>query len=406
MSHDQVVIVGAGHAGGMVGCTLHAAGFRGPIVVLGAEQHPPYERPPLSKELLAGSLPVEKTYLKPAEWYASAGINLRLTTEVAAINRASRRVELSTGQLVPYDILVLATGARPRRLPLAASLDERIFYLRDIADSLALRAQLMPGRRLAVVGAGLIGLEVASTAKKAGCDVTVLEAASRPLSRVVPSDIGDYIASLHRRNGVDLRFNCGVVAIGPSSRGCMIYTTDNSSFEVDAVAVGIGVTPNQELAAQAGIDVDDGIVVDQFGRTSDPAIYAVGDVTRHFNPKLGRALRLESWQNAQNQAIAIANIIAGGDKPYAEVPWVWTDQHGINVQVAGAPSKWNEVAYRGDANSDSFLMFQLLDKSVVGSIAINAARDMRFARMLINSGKPTDIGALTDSSIRLQELCR
>jgi 3-phenylpropionate/trans-cinnamate dioxygenase ferredoxin reductase component len=406
MLRGQVIIVGAGHAGGTVACALHAAGFQGRIVVLGAERHPPYERPPLSKELLAGSLPVEKTYLKPIEWYGSAGIDLRMTTEVVAINRASRRAELSTGQWVPYDILVLATGARPRRLPLAEAVDDRIFYLRSIADSLALRARLMPGRRLAVVGAGLIGLEVASTAKKAGCHVTVLEAASRPLARVVPPDIGDYIASLHRRNGVDLRFNCGVVAIDPSPGGCLIHTTDNGSIEVDAVAVGIGVMPNQELAEQAGIVVDDGIVVDEFGETSDPAIYAVGDVTRHFNSKLGRAVRLESWQNAQNQAIAVAKVIAGGDEPYAEVPWLWTDQHGINVQVAGAPSEWTGVAYRGDATSDSFLVFQLLDKSVVGAIAVNAARDMRFARMLINSGKPIDSSVLADSSIKLPDLCR
>jgi NADPH-dependent 2,4-dienoyl-CoA reductase/sulfur reductase-like enzyme len=317
-----------------------------------------------------------------------------------------RNVELSNGESLTYDSLVLATGARPRQLPFGSDVNQRIFYLRDIDEALSLRAQLISSRRLAVIGAGLIGLEVASTATKMGCQVVVLEAASRPLCRIVPPDIGDYIATLHRRNGVELNFDCEVIAVEPTSNGVLVCTTEGHDIEADAVVVAIGVEPNEELAVRAGLDVNNGILVDEFGRTSDPAVYAIGDVARHFNPKLQRAVRLETWQNAQNQAVAVAKVIAGGVEPYVSVPWLWTDQHGINVQVAGAPSEWTGVAYRGNPGSDSFLMFQLLDHSVVGSISINAQREMRFARMLIESGNSIDDGALTNSNIKLQELCR
>jgi NADPH-dependent 2,4-dienoyl-CoA reductase/sulfur reductase-like enzyme len=405
MAYENVVIIGAGHAGGCAAAALRAAGFGGDITLVGSESHPPYERPPLSKELLAGAIPVEKTYLRPLDWYAASDIALRLGTTVLAIDRAAGRLQLSNKTSIPYDALLLTTGARARTVPYADPSHPRIFYLRDIGDALALRQRLTPGTRLAIIGAGFIGLEIAATARKAGCDVTVLELAPQPLARVAPPDIGAHVAALHRRNGVELRFGCSVEAIDAADAACTIHS-GGTKIVADLVAVGIGAVPNTELAKDAGLAVNDGVVVDQFGKTTDPNIFAAGDVTRHVNPLLGRAIRLEAWQNAQNQATAVGGIIAGGAKPFAEVPWLWTDQYDMNMQVAGAPQRWDRLAYRGDPAGKSFMAFQILENKVVGAFSVNAARDMRFARMLIASAKTIDAGLLADEKTKLQDLGR
>jgi len=405
MEFENVVVVGAGHAGGCAAAALRAAGFSGRITLVGNEKHPPYERPPLSKELLAGAIPVEKTYLRPLEWYAGSNIELRLETNALGIDRAAGRIHLSDADSIPYDVLLLTTGARARTVTFAEPSHPRIFYLRDIDDSLALRQRLTPGIHLAIIGAGFIGLEIAATARKAGCQVTVLEFAPQPLARVAPPDIGAHVAELHRRNGVELHFGCSVEAIDASEKACTIHTSD-AKIVADLVAIGIGAVPNTELAKDAGLIVDDGVLVDQFGQTSDPNIFAAGDVTRHFNPLLGRAIRLEAWQNAQNQATAVASIIAGGEKPFAEVPWLWTDQYDMNMQVAGAAQRWDQLVYRGNPAGKSFMAFQLLDNKVVGAFSVNAARDMRFARMLIASGKAIDAALLVDEKSKLQDLSR
>lgn len=403
MAFKNVVIVGAGHAGGCAAAALRAAGFGGEITLVGVENHPPYERPPLSKELLAGAIPVEKTYLRPIDWYAASNIALRLGTRVLAIDRDAGRLELPDKGSIPYGALLLTTGARARTLPFADPSHPRIFYLRDIDDSLALRQQLTPGARLVVIGAGFIGLEIAATARKAGSHVTVVEPALQPLARVAPPEIGTHVADLHRRNGVELRFGCSVEAIDATDAQCAVYVS-GTEIAADLVAVGIGAVPNTELAKAAGLSVDDGVVVDHFGRTNDPNIFAAGDVTRHFNPLLGRAIRLEAWQNAQNQAAAVARVIAGGEIPFAEVPWLWTDQYDMNLQVAGAPLRWDRLVYRGDPAGKSFMAFQLHDNTAVGVFGVNAARDMRFARMLIASRKTIDVDLLGSEKLKLQDL--
>ena len=405
MTFENVVIVGAGHAGGCAAAALRSAGFGGEITLVGSERHPPYERPPLSKELLGGAIAVEKTYLRPLDWYAASNIALRLDTTVLAIDRTARRLQLSDKASIPYDALLLTTGARARTAPFADPSHPRIFYLRDIDDSLALRQRLTPGARLAIIGAGFIGLEIAATARKAGCEVTVLELAPQPLARVAPPEIGAHVTALHHRNGVELRFGCSVEAIEAADAECTIHT-GGTRIVADVVAVGIGAIPNTELAKDAGLAVDDGVVVDQFGKTSDPNIFAAGDVTRHFNPLLGRAICLEAWQNAQNQATAVGSIIAGGERPFAEVPWLWTDQYDMNMQVAGAAQQWDHLVYRGDPAGKSFMAFQLLDNKVVGAFSVNAARDMRFARILIASGKAIDAALLADEKTKLQDLSR
>jgi 3-phenylpropionate/trans-cinnamate dioxygenase ferredoxin reductase component len=405
MPFEHVVIVGAGHAGGCAAGALRSSGFAGKVTLIGAEPFPPYERPPLSKELLLGTIPSENTYLRARHWYAKSNIDLRVMTEVTAIDRSMQRIELSNGGTIPYDALILTLGARPRVLPFADR-QPHIFYLRDIGDALALRERLQTGVRVLIIGAGFIGLEVATAARKAGCDVMVIEAASQPLARVAPAEIGAYVAELHRRNGVDLQLNCSLAAVDSSKPSCFAHTTDGRLIEADLIVIGVGAVPNVELAEAAGLAADDGIVVDQFGKTSDPSIFAAGDVTKHFNPLLDRAVRLEAWQNAQSQASAVANVVAGGAEPYAEIPWLWTNQFDVNIQLAGAPIEWDEIVYRGEPTSRSFMVFQLLDHKLVGSIGVNAGRDMRFARVLMAAGRTIQGELLADRKTTLQDLCR
>ena len=402
----HILIVGAGHAGGVAAATLRQAGFTGAITLVGSEPHPPHERPPLSKELLAGAIPVEKTYLRPLAFYAENGIAFRPGETAVAIDRKAQRVELANGDTVPYDALLLTIGARARHLALPDADHPRVLYLRDIADSLALREALNTGVRVVVVGAGFIGLEAAAVACKRGAAVTVLEVQREPLQRVCPPEIGRFMADLHRRNGVDLRTGAALTAIEPDGDALVLRTADGGAIAADVVLAGIGAQPNVELAKAAGLAVEDGILTDEFGRTSDPQIFAAGDVTRHFNPLLGRRLRLEAWQNAQNQAMAVAKVMAGGDQPHAEVPWFWTDQYDVNLQVAGAPERWGDLVWRGTAGDKAFTVFAVADGKPVGAITMNNGRDMRAARELIGRRRAVDPARLADPKVKLQDLAR
>ncbi|HYL31697.1 MAG TPA: FAD-dependent oxidoreductase [Stellaceae bacterium] len=402
----HILIVGAGHAGGIAAATLRQTGFTGAITLLGSEPYPPYERPPLSKELLVGAIPVEKTYLRPLTFYAENGIAFRPGETAVAIDRAAQRVALANGDTLAYDALLLTTGARARRLPLPGAYHPRVLYLRDIADSLALREHLNPGVRVVVIGAGFIGLEAAAAARKRGAVVTVLEIQREPLQRVCPPAIGAFMAELHRRNGVELRTGVGIVAIVEAGGALALRTADGDTIAADIVLAGIGAQPNVELAHAAGLTVEDGIVTDEFGRTSDPHIFAAGDVTRHFNPLLGRKIRLEAWQNAQNQAMAVAKVMAGGDQPHAEVPWFWTDQYDVNLQIAGVPERWSELVWRGGLDGKAFTLFATDGGRPVAAITMNNGRDMRAARELIARKRAVDPVRLADVTVKLQDLAR
>ena len=406
MSDRHILIVGAGHAGGRAAEALRAAGHDGPITLVGSERHPPYERPPLSKELLAGAVAVERTYLRPQAWYDEARIDLRLGADAVELDPKAQRVTLADGTQLPYDALLLTTGARARRLPIPGGEGPRVFYLRDIADSLALRERLAPDVRLAVIGAGFIGLEVAATACKRGAKVTVLEFAPQALGRVAPPEIAAYVERLHRSHGVDIRTGLAVTAIEDTGQDVILHIKGGERFVADYVAIGVGAVPNTELAEAAGLAVEDGIRVDEFGRTRDSAIFAAGDVTRHFNPLVGRAIRLEAWQNAQNQAIAVAKVMAGGREPFAEVPWFWTDQFDMNMQMAGAPGPSEQLVWRGEPTERAFTVFHLADGKPVIVTTVNNTRDMRFGRMLIARGQKVDPALLADKSVKLQDLCR
>src|SRR6185437_6722092 len=263
------------------------------------------------------------------------------------IDCASQRLDLSDGRSIAYDRLILTTGARPRRLTIPCEAADRIFYLRDLADSLALASQLKPGIRLAIIGAGFIGLEVAATARRMGALVTVIEYFRHPLSRVAPQEIGQYLMRLHQRQGVIVHTSVRISQIDDGGRSAIIRVEGGGAIEADLIVVGIGAMPNVELAQTACLSVNDGVLVNEFGETSDRAIFAAGDVTRHFNPVMKRVLRLESWQNAQNQSVAVAKIVAGGHEPFAEVPWFWTDQFDVNLQMAGIHDGCDQLVWRG-----------------------------------------------------------
>ncbi|AJE45769.1 NAD(P)/FAD-dependent oxidoreductase [Celeribacter indicus] len=391
----RVVILGAGQAGAWVALTLREAAPEVQITLIGAEALPPYERPPLSKAVLAGA-DVSTALIRPAEFQAGAGVDLRLGTRALHIDRGARCVHLSQGGPIAYDKLVLATGSAPRRLQVPGAELPHVRVLGDAEDALDLRARLRPGLRVVCLGAGFVGLEFAAMAVRAGAEVTVLDTAARALGRVLPAEVAEVLVARHRAEGVRFAFNVGVTMITPEA-----VRSTAGDIPADLVLMGIGSRPRTELAEAAGLVCDDGVMTDEFGRASDPDIFAVGDISRHPNPLLGRTIRLESWANAQNQGIAVARALAGGQEPYAELPAFWTEQYDWMVQMAGLPAAHDRLIWRGMPGDRSFLAMQMLGDRVVGAIGFNAARDIRVLRGLILGGRPADVAFLADPTRNL-----
>jgi NADPH-dependent 2,4-dienoyl-CoA reductase/sulfur reductase-like enzyme len=402
-----VVIIGAGQAGGRAAEALRQGGHAGPITVVGDEIHPPYERPALSKEFLADTSLERIAWIRPAAWYAENAITLVGGRKAVRIDRAAHAVELDDGRRLAYGALILATGTRPRLLPLEGADHSRALYLRTIEDSLKLYPWLKPDAHIVVIGAGFIGLEVAAAGRKAGAKVTVLEVGTLPMARGVPALVGGFYADLHREQGVDLRTGVTVQRIQDVEGKAGVVLGDSEVLVADAVVIGIGVLPNVELAEEAGLAVENGILVDAHGRTSDPAIYAAGDVTNHDNPLLGRRIRLESWQNAQNQAIAVARNILGAETAYAEVPWFWSDQFGLNLQIAGVPGPDDQVVQRGHLGQGPVAFFHLRAGRLVAAIGIDSGRDIRFAKEIIAlGGVGVTAEQLADPGVALAQIHR
>ncbi len=398
------VVIGAGQAGGRAVEAMRAAGFAGRIQLVGGEAHVPYERPPLSKKLLTGDVGPETTYLHDPTFYEDQHIELRLGVEAVAIDREARSVRLTTGETLVYDKLLLTTGSRVRRLSIPGATLPGVHYLRHMDDSLAIRDRLAAGARLVVIGGGYIGLEAAAAARARGCAVTVLEAASRVVNRVVAPEIGRFYEDLHRANGVDIRTDVKVLEFIGDGRIEAVVCKGGITLPADFVIVGVGIEADAGLAQAAGLVVDNGIVVDSSGRSSDEHIFAAGDVANQPSDLLGRRLRLESWQNAQNQSIAVARIMCGGSEPYQELPWFWSDQYGLNLQMIGLPEGWDRLVIRGDMAAHKFAAFYLRDRAIIGANAVNSPRDLRFARMLMEQGARPDPAALADQNIPLKSL--
>lgn len=402
------VIVGGGQAGGRAAGAMRAAGFDGDIVILGDEPARPYERPPLSKGVLTGEAADDVVYPRTPGQDDELGITVRTGIGVTAVDRRAKRVTLADGGTLGYDKLLLATGSRVKRLPVTGADLAGIHYLRTLADSHALRDALTPGARLVVVGGGYIGLEVAAAARKRDCAVTVLEASETVMRRQIAPELGRWFADVHRKHGVEIVTGVKVARFdGADGRVDGVSLADGTTYPADVVIVGVGVAPNVDLAADAGLACDDGIVVDTQGRTEDPDVFAAGDVTRHPNPLLGRSVRLESWQNAQFQADAAGRTMAGEPTEYRMVPWFWSDQFDINLQMLGLPETPDRVVWRGDpATESSFALFHLQDGVVVGAQAVNQGKAMAPARKMIEGGLRPDPEALANPEVTLKKVLK
>jgi len=378
-----LLIIGAGQAGSQAAVTLREQGHQGPIVLLGNEAHAPYMRPPLSKKFLSGGLEQARLFFRPPGFYAEQGIELQVNVEVASIDRQASCVILEDGRRLHYDRLLLATGSRPRQLPLPGVDHADVLYLRGLNDAIRLRQQLGRARSLAIIGGGYIGLEVAATAAQAGLQVTVLERAGRLLERVTTAVVSSHVEQVHREHGVDVRCNVqvsGLIFDGPRLRAVQ---TDQGEVPADLLLVGIGSLPNDDLARAAGLNCNDGICVDASCRTSDPFIFAAGDCTRHPNALYGRQLRLESVQNAVDQASVAAVNMAGGQAVYARVPWFWSHQFGLKMQSAGLFEGYDQIVECGDRCSHRFALKYLRDGQLVGIDAINMPAEYLAARKTI-----------------------
>lgn len=382
MTARTCVVVGGNLAGGRAAETLRAAGFDGRVVLVGAEPDRPYERPPLSKAFLHGRQPEEALYLRPEGWYAEHEIELRLGTRATRLDPAARTVELDRGGPLGYDRLLVATGSRMRRLDVLGAGLAGIHLLRTVRDAERLRAELVPGRRVVVVGAGFIGTEVAACCRDLGLQVTMLEAAPLPLPRLGP-ELGRIWAGYHRDHGVDLRTGDGVAAFRGAGRVEAVVTTSGRVVACDLAVVGVGVVPETEWLAGSGVRLDNGVVVDEHCQTGVPRVFAAGDVAAWWHPRLGTRLRVEHVDNANNQAVAATHAMLGRRAPYAPVPFVWSDQWDLHLQVVGLADRYDRVVVRGKVEDRSFVAFYLLGPEVRAAAGVNRLKEVAAARRLV-----------------------
>lgn len=404
----KVLIVGAGHAGGSAAAFLRQYGFEGEIVLAGAEPVAPYQRPPLSKAWLKGEAGEEELLLRAPDFWTEQAIDLRVNAVATAIDRRARTVAFADGRVEGYDVLILAQGAEARRLPGPGWDDPRVGVLRDTRDAEALKATLGPDRRLVVVGAGYVGLEVAASARALGAHAVVLEREGRALSRVASDLVGDFLAAYHHRRGVDVIPFTQVRGVQARADGEAVVVTEGAAvFPFDACLVGVGARPVTELAEAAGLTCRDGVIVDDQARTDDPAIFAVGDMTRRPVPLLGlRDVRLESVPSALEQAKQAAAAIAGRAPPAPEVPWFWSDQYDLKMQIAGLPDGADGRVVRGEIDAGKvgggFAVFHLKSDRIVCVEAVNAPAEFMGGRMLIQKASPVDRAALADPAVPMK----
>jgi 3-phenylpropionate/trans-cinnamate dioxygenase ferredoxin reductase subunit len=405
---EAFVIVGASLAGATAAGALREEGFPGRIVLVGEEHERPYERPPLSKGYLQGKSAREEIFVHPADWYAEHDVELRLDTWVSGLDASGHEL-IADAPLPRYDKLLLCTGSSPRPLPVPGADLDGVLYLRTVGDSERIKEMLASVSTVAVVGAGWIGLEVTAAARDAGVDVTLLETMELPLLKVLGPEVAQIFAALHRSHGVDLRFDVDVEEItGRDGRVAGVRLAGGHRIDAEAVVVGVGITPNTELAVGAGLRVDDGITVDEHLCSSDPDIYAAGDVASAFHPLLGRHIRVEHWANALNQPKTAARTMLGSDAVYDRVPYFYSDQYEMSMEYSGyaEPGGYDEVVFRGDADGGEYIAFWLQEGRVLAGMNVNVWDVTDAIQGLVRSRRPVDAARLSDPDVPLAEVIR
>ena len=406
-ANEAIVIAGAGLAGAKAAEALRTEGFDGPVVLIGDENERPYERPPLSKDYLMGKAERDSIYVHPADWYREHNVDLRLGAAVTGIDRERHEVTLADGSRVGYGKLLLATGSSPRRLPVPGAGLPGVHYLRTVGDSDAIRQAFQGAERVVVIGAGWIGLEAAAAARTAGAEVAIVEMAELPLLRVLGREVAEVFADLHRSHGVDLRMNAGVAELtGTGGRVSGVRLSDGSHLPADAVVAGVGITPNTQLAEAAGLEVGNGIRVDASLRTSDPDIYAAGDVAWAYHPLLKAGIRVEHWSNARNQPQAAAKAMLGQEVAYDRLPYFYTDQYDLGMEYSGyvEPGGYDEVVFRGDKERREFVSFWLREGRVLAGMNVNVWDVNDAVQSIIRRGTPVDTARLANPEIPLDEV--
>ncbi len=400
---QRVVIVGGGMAGGSAASTLRQEGFDGPIVLVGAEEHAPYERPPLSKEFLRGEQAFEEAYLRPPDWYAQNEIELRSGVRAERIDPSSKEVVLEGGEVLGYDLALLATGSRNRRFPIPGLDLEGVMDLRTVADAERIKSAAAGGGRAMVVGMGFIGAEVAASLRSLGVEVAAIEPFETPLFRIVGPEVGRVVEAFHRDHGVALHFGETVDRFQGSSRLEAVVTKSGLRLECDFAVVGVGVQPNVEIAEGSGIAVDNGIVVDATLASNADGVWAAGDVARHDHPVFG-PVRIEHFDNALKMGPAAARNMLGAGKPFDDAHWFWSDQYDMNLQMAGFALTWDRLVFRGSLEERSFTAFYLSEGVLRSVLSVNRPRDVRRSMPLIKAAIRPDPAALADADVDLRTL--
>jgi 3-phenylpropionate/trans-cinnamate dioxygenase ferredoxin reductase subunit len=404
MGSEHAIIVGASHAAAQLATSLRQGGWDGKISIVGNEAIPPYHRPPLSKAYLSGEKHSDELLIRPATFYEKSNIDLVLGTRVTAIDPVKKLVTLHDGGTIPYSRLALTTGARVRKLSLPGCELDGVFYLRDLNDVNRIRGFIGPGKSAVIVGGGYIGLETAASMRKLGMNVTVLEALPRVLQRVTAPEVSAFYSRVHSEEGVRIITDAAVESLQGNVAVTGVKLADGTILDADLVVIGVGVVPETELAEQAGLAVDNGIVVDEFARTSDPDIVAAGDCTNHYNPIYNRRLRLESVQNATDQAKTAANTLCGKLESYRALPWFWSDQYDLKLQIAGLSQGFDHVVLRGSsASGRSFAAFYFSGERLLAVDAINRPKEFMAVRRALTAGQSADAAKLSDETIDIQQ---
>ena len=401
---NEIVIIGSGQAAIQAAISLKKNEFTGSIKIIGEEDHLPYQRPPLSKDFLLDEYKLERVSLKKKEFYEENRVDLILGKRAESIDTILKEIILSDKNKIYYDQLIIATGSRVRKLNVPGSDKKGLYYLRDLDDASALKQRLKENKKMVIVGAGYIGLEVASVAASLGVEVTVIEMANRVMNRTVDPIISSYYQKLHESHGVKIHLDNGLKEFEGDASVTAVLCSDGLRLEADLVVIGAGVLPNQEIAIKAGLECNNGIIVNEFGETSNEHVFACGDCTNHPNKSLNTRLRLESVHNAMEQSKTVANTIMGNRKPYDQVPWFWSDQYDHKLQLVGISGEHDETIMRGSESEQKFLLFYLKNSELIAVNAINSSKEFLICRKLVANKVKISSDAIRDQSVNLNNL--